>query len=133
MVLDGFRMIRYEEMIRRLNKFEDKPEISNEQSFSNQEETINEESSDPIASIFEKLKKNRPRLYVEENTVNSPDYYLFLLTNNSRTKANYNLYIKDCFPSLETGLNSDSNVFAICLEDSITFCLFNTTETPDLL
>lgn len=97
LILNGFQVVRHDEMLRRLEKSTNAEETAvNEPTISIQESEVddNNDESPIIKEMFEKLKQNRPRQYIEKNYTDNPDYYLFTITNSNKTQPNYYLFIR---------------------------------------
>ncbi|XP_028129450.1 uncharacterized protein LOC114325563 [Diabrotica virgifera virgifera] len=144
LVLQGNRVIRYNEVVRKRNngkipkensntcgdtrkrKLEDETDQVQEKRARAEEsdDSENDERADEyIRRIFEKLRSSCPKEYSSKETLETcPDYCVFTKNNNSRVEWDFNLYICESDVINHTNTNSTKpELYAICSGDNIAF------------
>ncbi|KAG5871429.1 hypothetical protein JTB14_036084 [Gonioctena quinquepunctata] len=157
-VLRGYRLMRYEEILRRLLKGKTKPfskfeqvESSNrtKRHHSQESEDLSKRSKKiklqndlkdtdkqlkiKIEDVFERMKRDSPKEY--DTSIHPdlcPEYCVFLPTNKSRTDWNFSLFFSDDLLNQATTKEGPTKIYAICSEDHNPLCKLYNVNLPTL-
>ncbi|CAG9830607.1 unnamed protein product [Diabrotica balteata] len=156
LVLQGNRVIRYSEVVRKRNngkipkenskicdtdtrkrKLEDENDEVQEKRIRSEDlddSETDERAGEYIRGIFEKLRNSCPKEYSSKEALEtSPDYCVFIKNNSSRVEWDFNLYICESDAINYTNTNSTKpELFAICSGDNIAFYRMGQVYLPHL-